>query len=525
MKDFALSNEDDLLELETSFSLDELDDWHTSTGLVESAMSMIRRRVREADTHIFVHMPEAREYREIDREGLASIPDDSIFIACLAMCETGIPLNTIFQDYVPDDDMLRELLTTVYRGYYIIPVVHRFSLLAFIMLCAPTPESKIRLPDQSQKDFLAELTSRLRINLYAASIADQRQRELLRLAEYPASLHARRSVADLSEHLLDDLKKELDFTCGVYYEYEEYLEKLIPIAWTGTKKEPQVLQAGCGISGQVIERRRPLWVPDRSKHPSFAMMNEEKFIEGSFISAPIHTDKRVIGVVTLSRKGGNGEGFAMESRYTLEIAAAFVASEINNRMLYDELEQSYFSTVSSLTRALEAKDHYTRGHSERVMQYAVGTAHALRLSPEAVRRIRYAAILHDIGKIGISDSIITKTSSLTKGEFDEIKRHTEIGYDIVNENSFFTEIRDLIKYHHEKMDGTGYYAKHSGDYPWEAMIISVADIYDALTSDRPYRTAYTAEQAVAYLEKLVDVNFDRRILDAFQTCLKESAIA
>lgn len=114
---------------------------------------------------------------------------------------------------------------------------------------------------------------------------------------------------------------------------------------------------------------------------------------------------------------------------------------------------------------------------------------------------------------------------MTKGEFDEIKRHTEIGYDIVNENSFFTEIRDLIKYHHEKMDGTGYYAKHSGDYPWEAMIISVADIYDALTSDRPYRTAYTAEQAVAYLEKLVGVNFDRRILDAFQTCLKESAIA
>ena len=531
MNDYSISDgEDDLLELEHSFSLDELDDWHTSAGLVESAIRMIRARTPRTDAHIFAHVPEAREYREIDREGLAAIPDDSIFIACLAMCGTGTPLEAIFRDYVPDDDMLHALLGTVYRGYYIVPVVHRFSLLAFIMLCETDSGETGRKgesisPPDEERAFLAELASRLRINLYAASIADQRQRELLRLAEYPSTLHKRLSVADLSEHLLEDLRQEISFDAGVYYEYDEYLHELMPIVWTGFKDEPPCLLAGKGVSGQAVERRRAIYVPDRMKHPSFAMIAEEPFISGSFVSAPIRTDKRVIGVVTISRKGESREGFGMEHRYTLEIAAAFLASEINNRLLYDELEQSYFSTVSSLSRALEAKDHYTRGHSERVMTYAVGIARALQLSPETVRRIRYASILHDIGKIGISDSIISKTTSLTDREYAEIKRHTEIGYDIVNENSFFTEIRDLIRYHHEKMDGTGYYAKRPGDYPWEAMIISLADIYDALTSDRPYRAAFSGEEALSSLDRLIDVNFDRRILDAFRAWLANAKTA
>ena len=274
------------------------------------------------------------------------------------------------------------------------------------------------------------------------------------------------------------------------------------------------------ISGQTLDRHRAIYVQDRASHPSFSMITGEKFITGSFISAPVQTDKRAFGVVTIARKADSAESFGMEHRYTLEIAMTFVASEINNRLLYDELEQSYFSTVAALSRALEAKDLYTRGHSERVMKISVGIAHTLNLSPEAVRRIRYAAILHDIGKIGIRDSIITKPSSLTEGEYAEVKRHTEIGYDIMNQHGFFGEIRELIRYHHEKMDGSGYYAKHTGDYPWEAMIISIADIYDALTSDRPYRSAFTQEKALFSLEQLVGVSFDEKIFKAFRTWLK-----
>ncbi|HHU35973.1 MAG TPA: HD domain-containing protein [Treponema sp.] len=522
MKNFSVQkNSDDLLELQNRFSLDELDQWHTSSGLIESVISMIKTRFPEMETHVFVHVPEAREYREIDREGLASIPDDSLFTACLAMTTTGTDLSSFFEEYLPDEAMLRILFELTYGGFYFEPVVHRFSLLGFIMLCAPGLTGENRIASDEQKEFLAEIASRLKINLYAASIADRRQRELLSLSGYPALLHKRLNVKEVSQHLLDDLAEKIPFDCGVYYEYDEYNQLLIPVVWSGIQEKPKTLSRGEAISGKTLERKRAVFVQDRTKHPSFSMNEGEEFLSGSFITTPVQTDKRVFGVVTIARKSGSTESFGMEHRYTLEIAMTFVASEINNRLLYDELEQSYFSTVAALTRALEAKDHYTCGHSERVMNVAVGISQTLNLSPETIRRIRYAAILHDIGKIGISDTIICKPTRLTDVEYTEIKRHTEIGYDIMNEKGFFGEIRDLIRYHHEKMDGSGYYSKQTGDYPWEAMIISLADIYDALTSDRPYRSAFTSERAVLSLQQLVGVSFDQKIFNAFCTWLKE----
>lgn len=521
MKNFSVQkNDDDLLELEHQFSLDELDQWTTSAGLVESVITMIHERFPDSETHVFIHVPEAREYREIDREGLAAIPDDSLFAACLSMVADGTDLSFFFDEFLPDESMLRILLELTYGGYYLVPVVHRFSLLGFIMLCAPGSTGENRRATDEQRDFLAELAARLKINLYAASIADRRQRELLNLAGYPALLRKRLNVRELAHHLLDDLATKLPFDCGIYYEYDEYRQQLVPVVWSGFKGKPASIARGDSISGQTLDRHRAIYVQDRASHPSFSMITGEKFITGSFISAPVQTDKRAFGVITIARKSDSAESFGMEHRYTLEIAMTFVASEINNRLLYDELEQSYFSTVAALSRALEAKDLYTRGHSERVMKISVGIARTLNLSPEAVRRIRYAAILHDIGKIGIRDSIITKPSSLTEGEYAEVKRHTEIGYDIMNQHGFFGEIRELIRYHHEKMDGSGYYAKHTGDYPWEAMIISIADIYDALTSDRPYRSAFTQEKALFSLEQLVGVSFDEKIFKAFRTWLK-----
>lgn len=524
MNDTSSIGEGDITELNRRFSLDELDNWHTTAGLAEGVLTTVASRIPGAKAYLFFHVKEAHEYREIDREGLAAIPDDSLFIACLAMQETGISVSGVFTEYVLDDPLLEGLLTSAYGAHWITPIVHRFELLAFLLIGfdpAGRPGLPAETPSEGELSFLLDLTSRLKTNLYAASIADERQRELLKLAEFPTVLHRREGVQDLVENILNDIAGEIHFDSGIYYQYDEYHQKLIPIVWKGVPGLPPLLNPGKGISGLTLERKRATFVPERSKHPSFSAMEEEAFIQGSFVSAPICTDKRMIGVVTLSRAPESKAAFGVEHRYTVEIAASFIATEINNRLLYDELEQSYFATVSSLTRALEAKDPYTKGHSERVMEYAVGIAKTLELSLDSVRKIRYAAILHDIGKIGVSDSIIAKPEKLTALEFEEIKKHTEIGYDIINENSFFGEIRDLIRYHHEKMDGTGYYAKLPGDYPWEAMIISLADIYDALISDRPYRRAFPPEEAIRAIEKLVGVNFDEKIFNAFKLWLEK----
>ncbi|ULQ58791.1 HD domain-containing protein [Brucepastera parasyntrophica] len=515
--DFSLTTaNDDFLELTHQFSLDEIDDWHTTAALIESTISVMNARIPGTNSHIFIHISESHEYREPNNEGIATIPEESLFIACLSMLTEGLELSNLFTDYQIDDPLLQELLSGVYRGRYIVPVVHRFRLLAFILLCDQTPDNSMSPPflDANEIRFIGELTTRLRINLYAALISDRRQRELLRLAEYPAILHKRTSVADLTKHILEDCRTEISFDCGVYYEYDETDRTLLPVAWDGTGSIPDALQAGQGISGLTLERKRAIYVSDRSKHASFALMDEEPFINGSFVSAPIFTDNQVLGVITLSRTPHNPDGFGAEHRYTLEIATAFIASEINNRHLFDELEQSYFSTVTSLTRTLEAKDRYTRGHSERVMKFALGVAEELKMPAKTLRQIQYAALLHDIGKIGISDAIINKAMKLTEEEYAEIQRHTEIGYEIVSNINFFGEIRDLIKYHHERLDGKGYYGKKAGEYPRETMIISIADIYDALTSDRPYRAALTRSVALAILEKMIDIHFERPYYEA-----------
>ncbi len=149
------------------------------------------------------------------------------------------------------------------------------------------------------------------------------------------------------------------------------------------------------------------------------------------------------------------------------------------------------------------------------MEYVIAIAKELNLLPETIRKIRYAAILHDIGKIGIHDAIISKATELTEDEFKEIKQHTEIGYTILEESSYFDEIRELIKYHHEKMDGSGYYSKKEGEYPWEVMIISIADIFDALTTDRPYRKGMDIQSALYCMQNYIGISYDERIYIAF----------
>jgi HD-GYP domain-containing protein (c-di-GMP phosphodiesterase class II) len=503
------SFEKDLVHLDAQFTLDQLDNWLTTAGLIESALSMINHRIPTARAHLFLHSPESHEYREIIQEGLFTIPEDSLFIACLSMQDKGSSLDSVFTDYSLDEPMLEDVFKSMYHATYVIPIVHRFSLLAFILLSTDQFT-------QEQTDYLADIIGRLKTNLYAATVADNRQRELLELSEYPTLLHAYSSLMEIKRNILVDIGTKIPFDAGVYYRFDDYHDQLIPEAWICGEFRPEKVLRGKGISGLTLERKRSLFVPDRKTHPSFIDIREEAFIQGSFISVPVFTDKNFMGVITLSRDNEKSDAFGVEHRYMLEILAAFLSSEMSSRLLYNELEDSYFSTVSSLTRALEAKDSYTKGHSERVMDFAVGTAQMLNLSFESVRKIKYAAILHDIGKIGVSDDIITKDSSLTDSEYGEIKKHTEIGYDIINDSGMFSEIKDLVRYHHEKIDGSGYYKKKEGDYPWEAMIISIADIYDALTSDRPYRKAFGSDEAFASLEKLIDIHFDERIFKAFQ---------
>lgn len=184
--------------------------------------------------------------------------------------------------------------------------------------------------------------------------------------------------------------------------------------------------------------------------------------------------------------------------------------------LYLESREQFFHTISTLTAAIEAKDEYTEGHSRRVGQYAVQIAAAMGLKDPQIENIRIGAVLHDIGKIGIEDSILRKPTSLNDEEWTKIQQHPEIGLKILEEVRLDRVVKDMIRLHHIHYDRSGYPEGHRDDpIAMEVHIIMLADAYDAMTSDRPYRKAMSDEVALAIVREERSRQFHPDVVDAF----------
>jgi len=178
-----------------------------------------------------------------------------------------------------------------------------------------------------------------------------------------------------------------------------------------------------------------------------------------------------------------------------------------------ELGNANKDLIASLVSAIEAKDRYTLGHSERVAEYAVDLAKKVGLSEEKVQEIRIAGLLHDIGKIGVADEILHKPDKLTKLEYEEVKKHPAIGSWILNTLELSDTTMEAINYHHERYDGKGYPLGLTGkELSIEAQIIALSDAYDAMTSDRPYRKAMTHIEAVNEIKKCADTQFNPELV-------------
>jgi HD-GYP domain len=183
---------------------------------------------------------------------------------------------------------------------------------------------------------------------------------------------------------------------------------------------------------------------------------------------------------------------------------------------YSKLNSSYKNTVLTLSKAIDARDRYTAGHSERVTYLSLKIGQALNLSSEQLNTLEIAALFHDVGKIGITDKVLNKPDKLTDEEFNQIMEHPSIGVDILKTIDFLDNALPIILHHHEKYNGNGYPSGISGEaIPLESRIICVADSYDAMTSDRPYRKGMAHAVAVNELIKYKGSQFDPEIVDIF----------
>ncbi len=183
---------------------------------------------------------------------------------------------------------------------------------------------------------------------------------------------------------------------------------------------------------------------------------------------------------------------------------------------YEKLEKAYLESIETLRFTVEAKDTYTRGHSDRVSEYSVLIGQKLNLSDEDINTLKIGGLFHDIGKIGVPDSILLKNSKLTDDEYSEIKNHPTIGSHILSNATIFQNVIPIVKHHHERFDGNGYPSRLKGlDIPYLARITAVADAFDAMTSRRTYRDSLFLETVKEEIEKCKGTQFDPNCADAF----------
>lgn len=276
------------------------------------------------------------------------------------------------------------------------------------------------------------------------------------------------------------------------------------------------LPRGRGLAGWVAERGEPAVVDDARADPRFCgdIDRLTGFVTRSLVCVPLRCKGVVIGVLeALNKRSGP---FVPEDVTILEVLANQVAVALENARLYREAGEMFGAVIEALLETVEKRDTYTSGHTRRVTGHSVAIGQALGLARTDLEDLRLAAMLHDIGKIGISDRVLQKDGELTEEEFEAIRYHPVYGADILQHIRKLHCVLPGVRHHHERYNGLGYPGRLKGsDIPFIARIIAVADTFDAMVTDRPYRKGLKAQAALEELKRQRGAQFDPVVVAAF----------
>jgi putative nucleotidyltransferase with HDIG domain len=256
---------------------------------------------------------------------------------------------------------------------------------------------------------------------------------------------------------------------------------------------------------------------DRETQEMRVMARAGKVLESDSLltyDLPLKVGKRMIGVLELVRQANEHLGDA--ERRMLETLGSQAAIAIDNARLFENAQRIYYETLKSLAKALEARDDYTRGHSERVAALALAIAEDLDLGEDMRHLVYNSALLHDIGKIGVRDAILLKPQPLSDEETAVIRNHPSYGDTILRPLKFLSEVSEAVRHHHERWDGGGYPEElEREEIPLASRIISVADAYDAMTSHRPYRAPLSHDHAITQIRQESGAQLDPTVVESF----------
>jgi len=301
--------------------------------------------------------------------------------------------------------------------------------------------------------------------------------------------------------------------CSVFLLEEggfEFFHKMsIPDKFSSLIQKEVDAHIDSGTFGWVINKGLPTCVPSE-------VFREDKNQAFNTMLAPISNRDRTIGVAVIVFEEDQ-DFIRQQNQKLLHILSSFFSLSLENAYLFSDLKSSYFDTVRAVTNSIEARDPYTRGHSNRVGQIARAVAEELDWSKAELELIDWGGMLHDVGKIGIPDAVLKKPGKLTNEEYEMIKSHPLIGANIVKGISFFEPIVPYILEHHERFDGKGYPQGLAGEnISIKGRLLAVADTFDAMTSDRPYRKGFDPEYALEEIVRNANTQFDPEIVAAFE---------
>lgn len=326
-----------------------------------------------------------------------------------------------------------------------------------------------------------------------------------------------KSRQDLAKSIVDSAVKLMGTEMGSLMLTEKATQELVIVSSRGLSDEvikATRLKVGEGIAGLVAKEGKPIFVEDIETDIRFRAA-PVRYDTKSFIAVPLRIKGRVIGVLNVNRQE-ESPPFSERDVKLLSLLADQAAVTIENLELYQNLEQLYLQAMRTLAQAVDVREGYAPDRAERSAKLARAVAEEMHLPAAMIKQIEYAAIIHDIGKIGVPEEVLKKPGKLSPEERTEAMKHPAIASKMLDHVEFLAPVAPLILYHHEWFDGSGYGEGLAGEeIPIGARIVAVIDVFNALTSDRPYRKALSQGEAIAELRKSSGTQFDPKVVEVF----------
>lgn len=350
------------------------------------------------------------------------------------------------------------------------------------------------------------------------------------LMELSAILNSTLQISEVLRRAVEAATRLMECEVGSLLLLNEKCDELVfevALGERGREVKEVRLKVGEGVAGWVARTGQSTVVSDVRRDPRFSRRVDVRthFVTRNMICVAVKSRDRIIGVLqAINRR--TDRPFDGEDQRLFESLARQVGIAIENARLYEEVKETFLSTAATLAEAIEKRDPYTGGHVRRVVDISLAIGEELGLKPEEKETLELAAILHDVGKIGIRDGVLLKHGPLTPEELAHIRLHPQLGAEILAPIKQLEAVIPAVRHHQERCDGQGYPQGLKGDeIPLASRVIAVADAFDAMTTDRPYRPRLSDEAAASEIEQCAGSQFDPKVAEAFLRAFRGGRIS